>query len=1099
MGGGGDLPGAVLFACNRNAVRSPMAAAILKHLAGSRVHVGSAGVRPGEPDPFAAAVMEELGIDMSKHKPVPLADVHDTSFDLIVTLAPEAHHKALEFTRGFAVDVEYWPKRVADKGAPDYKITKRGLILGYVENKGLGENLAKVLKSEQIAKYKSLSNNIVLTDYLHFIWINKYGPPQSERLCDQTDLENPKFRLKEERIAAVAKLLQGFFSTAPEGIGRAQQLALALATRSRLLRDYLGEELVRQEREHKEGRLYGLFQIFRDQIFHELTLKEFADAFAQMLAYGLFLARLNSGTEIITLHNAREFVPGSFRLIRELVDFLTELEKPEYRDIRWVVEEVLSIVNGLNLPAIHEDLSFRHRRAISRRVRAGNEEEHRLFERDPFVYFYEDYLKAYDPAMRKGRGVYYTPPPIVNFIVRAVDDILKEGFGIPEGLADNQHVTVLDFACGTGTFLLEVFQRIFDNIGGPDAGRADLIVREHLLKNLFGFEYLIAPYTIAHLKLSQYLKDQGHPLENDERLQVFLTNTLEPVEPQENFLLPAISAEVEAAQRVKDQPILVITGNPPYAARSKNKGKWIRKQIKAYELIDGKHFGERKHWLNDDYVKFLRFAQLKIEARGDGVVGVITNRWWLENVTFRGMRQSLLNTFGQIHIFDLQGEVGHRDDKNVFDIKKGVAIALFVRNSQAEGVIRYSSIRGSRLQKYKSAADSSLSTLDWTELTPSSPNYFLVPRTEAGRELYESFWSVQKIFVQGSTGVLTGRDRLATAQSECALAETLDFLKGRASDREVELRFGLEGVAHWSLGDARNTIRKEGVQRELIRRLAYRPFDTRYYYDHDALVFRRRHKVMRHMKGGNIGLAICRLTRGGAWSHLLVTDEPVDDSYVSDKSKERAYLFPLYWTPPDTDQKQGGRTTGVNDAAVSTESISPEFRAFLDARCEHHYTPEEILGYIYAVLHAPTYRTRYGEFLRIDFPRVPFPERAPIFVTLSELGWELVQAHLLREFPRKGLGAYHGKGDHMVEAVRYSPQEPAVWINKTQCFKPVPQPVWEFHIGGYQVLDKYLKSRKGRKLTLDEINHVGAIADSLAFTIEQMAKVEEAYLAAFVE
>jgi N-6 DNA Methylase len=421
--------------------------------------------------------------------------------------------------------VQHEPKRVVDKGAPDFKITKTGLILGYVENKRIGENLDNVLKSDQITRYKSLSQNIVVTDYLHFVWISKNGI-QRETLCHETDLESPRFRLREDRIAAVSKLLQGFFSTAPEGIGRAQQLAMALATRSKLLRDYLGEELVRQEREHQEGRLYGLFQIFRDQVFHELTLKEFADAFAQMLAYGLFLARLNSESLPVTLHNAREYIPGSFRLIRELIDFLTELEKDEYRDVRWVVEEVLSIVNGLNLAAIHEDLSFRQRQAISRKVRASDEEEHRLFERDPFIYFYEDYLKAYDPAMRKGRGVYYTPPPIVNFIVRAVDDILKESFGIPDGLADHRRVTVLDFACGTGTFLLEVFQRIFENIGGSDAGRADLVVREHLLKNVFGFEYLIAPYTIAHLKLSQYLRDQGHALHDDERLQVFLTNTL---------------------------------------------------------------------------------------------------------------------------------------------------------------------------------------------------------------------------------------------------------------------------------------------------------------------------------------------------------------------------------------------------------------------------------------------------------------------------------------------------------------------------------------------------------------------------------------------
>jgi type I restriction-modification system DNA methylase subunit len=413
--------------------------------------------------------------------------------------------------------------------------------------------------------------------------------------------------------------LESFFSTAPEGIGRSQQLALALAARSKLLRDYLGEELVRQKWEHKEEKLYGLFEVFRDQVFHELTLNEFADAFAQMLAYGLFLARLNSNSEPVTLRNAPQYVPGSFRLIRELVEFLGELDKDEYRDVRWVVEEVLSIVNSLNLPAIHEDLSFRQRKAISRRVRAQDEEEHRLFELDPFIYFYEDYLTAYDPKMRKSRGVYYTPPPVVNFIVRAADDILKQSFGISDGLADHRRVTVLDFACGTGTFLLEVFKRIFDNIGGPDAGSADPMVREHFLRHVFGFEYLIAPYTIAHLKLSQYLKDQSHPLRKNERLQIFLTNTLEPVEPQANFLLPAITAEVKAAQTVKEQPILVIIGNPPYAGHSKNKGKWIANAVAEYRRrLDELGRPSQSKWLQDDYVKFIRFAQLKMDLVEEG-------------------------------------------------------------------------------------------------------------------------------------------------------------------------------------------------------------------------------------------------------------------------------------------------------------------------------------------------------------------------------------------------------------------------------------------------------------------------------------------------
>ena len=633
--------------------------------------------------------------------------------------------------------VQQEPKRVAEKGAPDFKVSRQGMIVGYVETKAVGKNLDHVLKSDQLKRYRSLSDNILLTDYLHFIWINKDGV-QRESLCHATDLESRRFSVREDRAAAVAGLLQGFFSSAPEGIGRSQKLALALAARSRLLRDYLGEELLRQDKEDRKGRLYGLYQIFRDQVFHELTLKEFADAFAQMLAYGLLLAKINSDTETVTLQNAREFVPGSFRLIRELVDFLAELDEDEYQNVHWVVEEVLSIVNGLDMASILEDLSFRGRKATSRKVRATDEEEHRLFERDPFIYFYEDYLKAYDKATRKARGVYYTPPPVVNFIVRAIDDILKDSFSIKDGLADHRRVTVLDFACGTGTFLLEVFERIFEQIGGADSGRADLIVREHLLMNIFGFEYLIAPYTIAHLKLSQYLKDKGHPLEDDDRLKIFLTNTLEPIEPQPNLLLPAVSGEVEAAQRIKEQPILVITGNPPYSGHSKNKGTWSREAINGYKYtleedesgaLVRKSLGERNpKWLNDDYVKFIRFAQLKMDEIEEGVVGVITNHSWLDNPTFRGMRQSLMRSFHQIFIIDLHGNAKKKErapdgskDENVFDIEQGVAITFFVKRPGLERGVWRSDIWGQRLvSRFRSSHDFRLlfSGFDCSEAEP---------------------------------------------------------------------------------------------------------------------------------------------------------------------------------------------------------------------------------------------------------------------------------------------------------------------------------------------------------------------------------------------
>ena len=991
---------------------------------------------------------------------------------------------------GKGIAVQHEPKRIADKGAPDFKVTKSGLILGYVENKAIGENLDKVLKSNQIKRYRSLSQNIIVTDYLHFIWITKDGI-QRETLCHATDLESSKSRLREDRIAAVNKLIEGFFSTPPEGIGRAQQLALALATRSRLLRDYLGEELVRQEREHKEGRLYGLFQIFRDQVFHELTLNEFADAFAQMLAYGLFLARLNSDTQPITLHNAREYVPGSFRLIRELVDFLTELEKSEYRDVRWVVEEVLSIVNGLNLPAIHEDLSFRRRKAISRKVRAADEEEHRLFERDPFIYFYEDYLRAYDKETSKGRGVYYTPPPIVNFIVRAVDDILKESFDIRDGLADNQRVTVLDFACGTGTFLLEVFQRIFDNIGGPDAARAGLIVREHILKNLFGFEYLIAPYTIAHLKLSQYLNDQKHPLKENERLQVFLTNTLEPVEPQTNFLLPAISAEVQAAQAVKDREILVIVGNPPYSYQSRNTGDWITNKIADYRSVDGQKIKERvTQGLLDDYVKFIRFAQWKMDVVDEGVVGIITNHSWLDNPTFRGMRHSLMQSFQQIFVLDLHGNAKKMEhapdgskDENVFDIEQGVAISLFVKRAGLESGIWRGDLWGKRLAKYEITAEATIKSLSWQRVEPAPPFYMLFPQNADIRLEYERAMSVPTMFHQGGSGMMTNRDDLTIHFDKESVWSTITrFISLSEPQARREFELGKD-ARDWTVVRAQSDIRQSGPIRESITKVHYRPFDIRFTYHTGharGFIGWPVEHIWRSMLRPNVALAVSRMTKGENFAHVLASEYMVEKIALSSKTSNNAFVFPI-----------------KNDKGV--ENFSKDFRAFIDARYEHHYTPEEILGYIYAVLHAPAYRIRYAEFLRIDFPRVPFPELADEFEKLSKLGWALVQAHLLRELPRKKLADYHGKGDHAVEAVRYLPQEKSIWINKTQFFKPVPQDVWDFHIGGYQALDKYLKSRKGRALSLDEIDHVGAIADSLAFTIEQMAKIDKAYQTAFVK
>jgi predicted helicase len=818
-----------------------------------------------------------------------------------------------------------------------------------------------------------------------------------------------------------------------------------------------------------------------------------ADAFAQMLVYGLFLAKLNAKpNDKITLENARTNVPGSFRLIRELVSFLDELEKDEYVEIRWVIEEVLLIVNELDIGRIHEDLSFRGRKAFNRNIRARDEEEHRLFERDPFIYFYEDFLRSYEKATSKSRGVYYTPPPVVNFIVRAVDDILKSSFGIDDGLADSRRVTVLDFACGTGTFLLEVFQRIFDNIGGPQSGKAGKVVTEHILQHLYGFEYLLAPYTIAHLKLSQYLNDKGHPLKGNERLQVFLTNTLEPVmvEPDQAKLwpVPALATEIREADAVKKKQILVITGNPPYSGHSKNEG--FKAEIGGYKYTIEKDeqgrevqkpLGERNpKWLNDDYVKFIRFAQLKMDAVEEGVVGIITNHSWLDNPTFRGMRQSLMRSFEQIYVLDLHGNAKKKErapdggkDENVFDIEQGVAISLFVKKPGLERGVWRGDLWGKRIEKYKNAAETSCSDVVTQPISPRAPDYLFLTHQEDAA--YSAGWPLTAIFEVNGAGIVTAHDEFSIAFDEATLRKRFDgFRRARGNADDLYREFDVARKEGWDILKGWKSLRESSQPTSAyIKPIAYGPFDSRYIFYEDALVWRTVHRIMDNLDGENVVLLSSRITK----------DEPsalVTNSMYRHKVATRydiSYGFLLY---------VGG-----------AENLSPDFRTFLDARYEHHYLPQQILGYIYAVLHAPTYRARYAEFLRIDFPRIPFPECKADFEALSALGWELVQTHLLKSIPALKLAELDGKGSDTVEAVRYSPQEQAIWFNKTQCFKPVPQDVWDFHIGGYPVLEKYLKSRKTRELSLAEIEHVRDIARALSFTIAQMAMIDATYTEAF--
>jgi predicted helicase len=492
-----------------------------------------------------------------------------------------------------------------------------------------------------------------------------------------------------------------FFSQPPIGIADSKKLADALAIRAKHLKEFLLDDLQMQEKKNEIGKLTGLYITFRDYVFDQLTLSEFSDAFSQTLVYGLFLSKLNAGAETVNLYNAKKYIPQSFELIKELVNFLDELDNEEYRPIRWIVEEVLTVVNNLDLKAIYESLSFTKQK----------KDKNDFTIKDPYIYFYEDFLAAYDYALKKAAGVYYTPPAVVNFIVRGINDLLKTKLEVKEGFGDHKRITVLDFATGTGTFLLEIIQQTLETLP-KGSGKRNSIIQEHILKNLYGFEYMIAPYTIAHLKLSQYLKDEGYEMHAKERFQIFLTNTLVPMDKQYKIpLLPALSNEIESSQRIKDTPILVITGNPPYSKKSKNIGHWIIELLKgvdiyakvkteaesSYYMVDGKPLNERQNWLRDDYVKFIRFAQWKMQNIENGIIGIITNHTFLDNVTFRGMRQSLLNTFNQLYFLDLHGSSKKEEsvpdglkNENVFDIVQGVSISFFVKMKELEKRVYYS-------------------------------------------------------------------------------------------------------------------------------------------------------------------------------------------------------------------------------------------------------------------------------------------------------------------------------------------------------------------------------------------------------------------------
>ncbi|GIV87381.1 MAG: DNA methyltransferase [Chloroflexus sp.] len=982
-----------------------------------------------------------------------------------------------------AIQVTVLPKKT-EGGNPDFRIWDGShQVIGYIEAKAPGTKLDQIETSEQLQRYLHTFPNLILTDFYEFRLYRQGVQIERALLARPFIAQKLKTKPPAEQVQALIHLLETFFSFALPPSMTAEDLARELAQRTRFLRDQvILPELTAQVAQQK-GDLYGFYAAFKNYLVAGLTEAQFADLYAQTIAYGLFAARTRAGSHF-NRNMAFNLIPSTIGILRDVFHFIS-LGKPSPQ-MEVIVDDIAAVLNVADVQAI-----------LTQYYRQGKGD-------DPILHFYETFLAEYDPETRERRGVYYTPQPVVSYIVRAVHHLLQTRFGMSDGLADAR-VTLLDPAAGTLTFPAEAirlaFQVFTDNYG---KGAKETFLRQHILPHFYAFELLMAPYAIGHMKVGFLLETLGTPLRNGERFQFYLTNALE-MEDLQQIAIPGLASLSEeshhAAQVKKNEPILVILGNPPYSGISANQNEWTEKLLKtdidgaqSYYTVDGQPLGEKNpKWLQDDYVKFLRFAQWKIHKAGRGIVAMITNHGYLDNPTFRGMRQSLLKTFDEIYILDLHGNSLKREtapnggpDENVFDIRQGVAIALFVKHGDgAQRGVYHADLYGLREDKYHWLETHDLASAGYQPIQPVSPYYFFIPRTTANLQAYQSWPSIPQIFPVNSVGIVTARDGFVIAFEKTELQNRiLQFQNTQGLPDEVLAQaYGLKDKPGWSLSVARKRIQSESNPQAHVHPILYRPFDVRYIFYHEAVIERPRPEVMRHMLAGQ-NLALITHKReelNVPWRHALVTDLMTEHGVTS--SKTTNYHFPLYLYPSDTAPEMFQQAKTPNLAEWLLPKLSADY-GFAP-------TPEQVLAYIYAVLYSPTYRQKYAAELRIDFPRIPFTADAGLFRQMAALGQELIDLHLLRKVPAQAGVKYQGQGSDQIEFARYDPQTGRVAINRDKYFEGIPPEMWNYQIGGYQVLEKYLKDRKGRQMD-DPVRYI-RIAAAIAHTIEIQRTIDQVY------
>lgn len=947
---------------------------------------------------------------------------------------------------------------------PDFTVVNEDeRLIGFIECKDIDFDLHKAIEGngnfkiykEQLLKYLDIHNNLIYTNYIDFIHLvleENQGQTKTIKIKNEVCLNKGA---DAERL--FENIFEDFLGATIKEIDRKDYFLKLLARRTKILRDFINGELINNN-SYLKNDIKGLFE---DTIFNDLSDKDFADAFSQIISFSLLFYRLSERKNVDkdSFRNMPEYIP----IFRE---FLSKIDIENFNSyILYSIDSIINAVNAYNKNMFYSQFS------------TSTEKE------DPFIYAYEYFLKEFDSKTRNARGVFYTPIEAVRYIIKSIDEILKDKLNISDGIY-GEEVHILDFAAGTGTFMLGAIEKAFENAKQNGiAGVWENIVSDFILKRLYGFEFLIVPYVLAHFRIHEYLKDLNYDYKKKDRLQLYLTNTLDNSAGGQVKMFPQMQAESDNAYKIKnEEPILVIMGNPPYNNKSEeiNRKEWIENLLKDYK----ENLNEKKINLDDDYIKFIRFAHWKMENAEKGIIGIIVNNSFISGVTHREMRRKLMQTFDEIYILDLHGNVNKGErcpdgslDFNIFNIKEvGVCIALFVKtglkNNKNKGIY-FNEVFGTQDYKKNYLIDKSIADEKWVELEYDKKWHWFT-KVKSNEKYLNEFIGLNKIFDNINSGVKTDRDSLFIDKDKNELTKRMKILFSKNLNEDFINKYNVKNSSGYKLVEK---IKNENFEENNIIKMHYRPFDFQFIYYKVGITSRPSYMITKHfINRENIGLIFTRNITDNDYRHTFITDKMIDVHINSGQD----YIAPLY---------------------LYEENSADEFK--LDSSCKPNWTdsfkeflknyisdnPKEILNYIYAILYSPTYRENYKEDLKYDYPRIPFTKDKKIFDRLQKLGEELIDLHLLKKVPQNNAG-YPNKGEHKISYSKYNEEKKRLYINEKQYFENVKKEVYNYSIGGYKPIEKYIKARD--ILTLKDISHlikVIAVIERTIYLQEEIDKV----------